>query len=147
MSPDALATFAAANSSRLIPRSRFGLLGDIEFIVTDLPNNLLGLAAGYVVWIDQDAAGFGWFVDATPDTDDEFGLNSGEFSYGNAATKRMDLLIRRGGLAHELGHMFGIEHDPAPDHLMSESLAPGTRLLPICTSSDINDVFAIPNRP
>ncbi len=113
------------------------------------PNNLLGLAAGHVLWIDRDAAGFGWFVDPTPDSDEEFGLNSGEFSYpafgpSGAAAERMDLLTV---LAHELGHLLGFEHDPAPGHLMSETLAPGTRLLPIGSSADIDDAFANPDWP
>ena len=42
-----------------IPRSRVGLVSDVEFAVTDLPNNLLRLAASQVVRIDRDAADFG----------------------------------------------------------------------------------------
>ena len=42
-----------------IPRLRVGLVSDVEFFVTDLPSNLLGLAAGHIIWIDQDAAGVG----------------------------------------------------------------------------------------
>ena len=137
LTADSLAAFAVANASRLIPRSRFGLLGDIEFIVTDLPNNLLGLAAGHVVWIDRDAAGFGWFVDSTPDTDEEF-------EPGGAASGRMDLLTV---LAHELRHLLGFEHDAAPGHLMSETLALGTRLLPIGAVTDIDGAFANPDWP
>ena len=134
-----LADFVTASLSRLVPRSRVGLVSDIEFIVTDLPNNLLGLAAGHVIWIDQDAAGFGWFVDSTPNADDEFGLNSHEFSYGEAASRRMDLLTV---LAHELGHLLGFEHDTDPGHLMSDTLAPGTRLLPIGAVTDIDGAFS-----
>ena len=134
---DSLASFAADNASLLIPRSRVGLVNDIEFVVTDLPNNLLGLAAGHVIWIDQDAAGFGWFVDPTPDTDEEFGPSE-------AAAGRMDLLTV---LAHELGHVLGFEHDSEPGHLMSETLAPGTRLLTIGVDEDIDYVFANPDWP
>ena len=139
LTADSLTAFAVANSSRLVPRSRFGFVSDVEFIVTDLPNNLLGLAAGHVVWIDRDAAGFGWFVDSTPNADDEFGLNSHEFSDGEAASRRMDLLTV---LAHELGHLLGFEHDTDPGHLMSDTLAPGTRLLPIGAVTDIDGAFS-----
>jgi hypothetical protein len=116
---------------------------DVEFIVTDLPNNLLGLTAGHVVWIDRDAAGFGWFVDSSPNADEEFGLNSHEFSYDEAAG-RMDLLTV---LAHELGHVLGFEHDSAPGHLMSETLALGSRLLSIGVDEVIDNVFANPDWP
>ncbi len=132
-----LADFVAASQSRLDPRSRFGLVNEVEFVVTDLPNNLLGLAAGHIIWIDQDAAGFGWFVDSTPDADEEFEPRG-------AATGRMDLLTV---LAHELGHLLGFEHDSAPGHLMSETLTPGTRLLPIGIDDDIDNVFAKPDWP
>ncbi len=125
--------FTGVDANGFIPAGQ----NNIEFIVTDLPNNLLGLTAGHINWIDRDAAGFGWFVDPTPDADDEFGL-------GGLAAGRMDLLTV---LAHELGHLLGYEHDSAPGHLMSETPAPGTRLLPIGTSNDIDDVFANPDWP
>ena len=56
----------------------------------------------------------------------------------------MDLLTV---LAHELGHLIGFEHDAEPGHLMFETLAPGMRLLPIGTGSDIDQVFANPDWP
>ena len=85
-----------------------------------------------------------------PDTDEEFGLNSHEFSYGEAipggaASGRMDLLTV---LAHEPGHLLGFEHDTEPGHLMSETLASGVRLLPpISDTAIIDDVFATPDWP
>ena len=117
-----------------ISRSRFGLVSGVEFVVTDLPNNLLGLAAGHVIWIDRDAAGFGWFVDPTPNDD-------AEFQPGGMAASRMDLLTV---LAHELGHLLGFAHDPEPGHLMSDTLNPGTRLLPTGTGADIDHIFGTP---
>ncbi len=90
--------------------------------------------SGRIICIDQDAAGFGWFVDPTPNDD-------AEFAPGGPAAGRMDLLTV---LAHELSHVLGLEHDSEPGHLMSETLAPGMRLLPIGTTDEIDNVFAVP---
>ncbi len=51
----------------------------------------------------------------------------------------MDLLTV---LAHELGHSLGFKHDAGPGHLMSETLTPGIRLLPIGSGADIDQAFA-----
>ena len=56
----------------------------------------------------------------------------------------MDLLTV---LAHELGHLLGFKHDAEPGHLMSETLAPGIRLLPIGSTANIDDVFSTPDWP
>ena len=32
----------------------------------------LGLASGHTIWLDDNAAGWGWFVDKTPHIDSEF---------------------------------------------------------------------------
>ena len=74
--------------------------------------------------IDDDAAGFGWFLDPTPATDEEFAESAYE------AEERMDLLT---AVMHELGHLLGRDHaDDArsPAALMSSSLSAGQRRLP-----------------
>ena len=38
--------------------------GNVQF--GDLPGATLGLASGNTIWLDINAAGWGWFVDATP---------------------------------------------------------------------------------
>lgn len=84
----------------------------------NLPDGYLGLAyvSGNRVVIDADAAGHGWFVDATPFLDEEFsgGLDT-------PAAGRMDLLS---AVFHELGHMVGLEHG---DGAMAATLATGSR--------------------
>ncbi|MCI0742008.1 MAG: hypothetical protein L0Y72_23490 [Gemmataceae bacterium] len=37
----------------------------IDLRATDLPETL-SLVSGHTIWLDADAAGWGWFVDATP---------------------------------------------------------------------------------
>jgi hypothetical protein len=143
ISSDVLQTFASLAIDRFakaaqLDEATIRELHQLQFVVTNLPGNTLGATANHTLWIDQDAAGFGWFVDPTPGTDEEFDLNSGEVSDGGAASGHMDLLTV---LAHELGHVLGFEHNPEPGHLMSETLAIGTRLLPIGIDADIDNVF------
>ena len=89
----------------------------IDIRITDLGGTTLGLAAGNTIWLDDNAAGWGWFVDPTPWDDSEFTTprNQGE-------QQRMDLLTV---LLHEIGHVLGHEHDDSG--VMAETLAAGTR--------------------
>lgn len=92
-------------------------LGAVEIRIADLGGTTLGLAAGNTIWLDDNGAGWGWFVDTTPHDDREFILpgNQGE-------RNRMDLLTV---VMHELGHLLGHEHDEAK--VMAETLAAGER--------------------
>jgi Matrixin len=94
-----------------------GLAG-IDVRIADLGGNTLGLASGHTIWLDDNAAGWGWFVDKTPRNDSEFRRpgNQGE-------QHRMDLLTV---LEHEIGHVLGFEH--ADSGVMRETLTAGTRL-------------------
>jgi len=77
----------------------------------------LGLASGHTIWLDDNAAGWGWFVDRTPRQDSEFTTpgNQGE-------QNRMDLLTV---LEHEIGHLLGNAHEDGG--VMAETLTPGKR--------------------
>ena len=81
-------------------------LREIDVARADLRGSALGLASESTnyVWIDTDAAGYGWRV-------------SGD----RAQRGRVDLLST---LTHELGHMLGYDHD-----VMGESLHVGERYL------------------
>ncbi|MBC7851939.1 MAG: matrixin family metalloprotease [Pirellulaceae bacterium] len=92
-------------------------LGSLDIRISDLPYATLGMAAATTIWLDANAAGWGWFVDATPEDDSEFAV-SGDQGEQN----RMDLLTV---VMHELGHVLGHDHDP--DGLMGEKLAAGLR--------------------
>ena len=92
-------------------------LGDLQIQITDLGGSTLGLASGNTLWLDDNAAGWGWFLDPTPWDDSEFSTpgNQGE-------RRRIDLLAV---LEHEIGHLLGQDHEA--DGVMAEALATGVR--------------------
>ena len=103
-------------------------LGGVQIQVAHLDNGLVGLtqAASNRILIDDTAAGYGWFVDPTPATSEEFDANGNALASGPAAG-RMDLLTV---VLHELGHFTGHEDlnpDLFPNQLMSGTLAAGVR--------------------
>jgi hypothetical protein len=105
------------------------VLSGLDFEVVDLPGNMLGRALPNAIQIDVDAAGFGWFVDATPNDDLEFMVDSSTSQLvadaGSPAHERVDLLTT---VMHELGHVLGFQHTDL-DGLMDEELPLGTRRL------------------
>jgi hypothetical protein len=80
----------------------------------------LGKAGHGVIWLDDNAAGWGWFVDRTPRSDLEFTQrgNQGE-------QNRMDLLTV---VTHEVGHLLGYEHTSVG--VMQDTLDAGIRRTP-----------------
>ncbi|MCL4205835.1 MAG: PKD domain-containing protein, partial [Pirellulaceae bacterium] len=104
----------------------------VNWELADLPDNLLGRASANTVSIDRDAAGRGWFVDASPWNDDEFltthAADELRARRGGAAADRVDLLT---AVMHELGHVLGLpDVTGRSDDLMSDSLGLGLRRLP-----------------
>jgi hypothetical protein len=79
------------------------------------PGTAPALGLGHAIWLDANAAGWGWFVDPTPHSDSEFTTpgNQGE-------QRRIDLLTV---LEHELGHLLGFAH--SHDGVMAETLVAG----------------------
>ena len=112
--------------------SRFGDadVGGIVLSVSDLPGDLLAVAVGDNIIVDIDAAGRGWFVDATPEDDAEFapdGETSSLAAVDPAAAAGVDLLTV---VMHELGHVRGLDHADGDGDLMSATLGSGVRLIP-----------------
>jgi hypothetical protein len=99
-------------------------LSGARIVITDLPGLHLGLTdpETHTIWIDQDAAGYGWFIDPTPGDNSEF-TGTGP----SPAQGKMDLLTV---VTHEMGHLLGFDDVEDPDSVMAETLQPGVRLTP-----------------
>jgi len=115
-------------------------LANVDIQIADLSGQQLGAYANGVVYIDVDAAGLGWFIDATPGTDSEFLLEGGALTATRGpAADRVDLLSV---LAHELGHAGGFDHDSSA--LMGEQLATGTRTVPTVAAPTLPRMAPMP---
>jgi probable HAF family extracellular repeat protein len=72
-------------------------LQGLDIRIANLGGTTLGFAAGHTIWLDGNAAGWGWFVDATPRDDSEFTTPR-----DRSEARRMDLLTV---LDHEIGQL------------------------------------------
>ncbi|QEH35607.1 Bifunctional hemolysin/adenylate cyclase precursor [Aquisphaera giovannonii] len=116
---EAIGRWRAAGAGADLIRAMRGATVRVE----RLPEGLLAYTDGGVIVVDADAAGNGWFVDATPGEDSEFAAGP---SNGPAAG-RIDLLTV---LAHELGHVAGLGHGEDSGDAMHWDLPAGVRRLP-----------------
>jgi hypothetical protein len=107
-------------------------LASATYEVGQLPRPLLGytFARDHTVIIDASAAGYGWFIDPTPLSDQAFALDAlGKQTAipGSPANGHMDLLTV---VLHEMGHLDGlpdISTQRYPNNLMDGTLATGVR--------------------
>jgi uncharacterized delta-60 repeat protein len=102
-------------------------LGVIEIHIADLGGAELGLAdeVHHAIWLDDNAAGWGWFVDKTRWNNANYYMPG-----GHVPRDHMDLLTV---LEHEVGHLLGKEHQA--HGVMAETLSPGTRRTPVANSA------------
>jgi hypothetical protein len=103
-------------------------LSQVRIVIADLPGGCLGLTDGNTIYVDRDAAGYGWFVDRTPRADQEFRRVARSLdlrAVDRRAVDRIDLLTV---VEHELGHIAGLQ-DVASDRvgLMKGTLDTGVR--------------------
>jgi hypothetical protein len=124
-----LAPITAAAMQRL--ESQLGsqvetAMAGVQIKVANLSPGVLGETLGKTIWIDDDAAGYGWFVDPTPGDDVEFADAPSSRNLaahpGTAADQHADLLT---AVMHEMGHVLGYQH--AADDLMQAVLPLGVR--------------------
>ncbi len=116
-----------------LSQSQVEMLRQVDVRITDLSGARLGEALGSTITLDVNAAGYGWFVDATPYDNSEFELitNGMLTAAGDGAgSRQMDLLTV---VLHELGHVLGLGDDYEDVHsnkLMNGWLDTGIRRLP-----------------
>ena len=108
-----------------------------RFAVKDLPGGYLGCVQGNTIYLDRNAAGYGWFVDPTPSQSEEFSrVARGQMLRATdpRAVDRIDLLSV---VAHELGHIAGLaDLNPLAASVMGDTLDPGTRSTSSAASVD-----------
>jgi hypothetical protein len=114
---EAIARWAAAG----INPAQVSALSHVTVGIAEFAGPWLGMAFPGTVWIDQNAAGYGWFLDPTPAADSVFPAAPGSPAYG-----RVDLLTV---VEHELGHELGFD-DTVGDGLMGVFLGTGVRRVP-----------------
>jgi hypothetical protein len=133
----AVSRLAAAGASA----ADLAKLAAVQIVVADLPNSGLGEALSGTVVLDVNAAGMGWFIDTTPDRDEEFvrGADGVYRAFAPQAKGKADLLTV---LTHELAHLIGFEDlapATAPNSLMTGTLPVGVRR---ATGEQLDDLFA-----
>lgn len=118
-----------------VSESLLNELGGLQIYVANLEDGFLALAGEDAIIVDDDAAGFGWFVDPTPFDDEEFGPDG--FAIDQAASGKVDLFTT---LMHELGHHLGLgdlNSDAQSGQLMQGTLNVGERRLPERSAFDV----------
>ncbi len=117
------------SESEDLTEEEIALLMSVTFTIGDLEGDLLATETDGTISLDLDAAGNGWFIDETPEDDEEFHLDgalAGKAEAGGDADGEVDLLTV---ILHEFGHVLGYDHVVADEGgYMSSMLDPSERL-------------------
>lgn len=111
------------------------------FDIADLPEGQLAVTRGSKITLDESAAGYGWFFDATPSDDNEFGvavpdkeLQTTETSSAHGRVDLLTVLMRQFG--NSVRSTKAKLQGPQA-WLMEGTLEPGTRRAPAFHKSDV----------
>ena len=121
-------------------------LEQVQVVIADLPGSYLGEAieSQNQIYIDSNAAGYGWFVDPTPGSDEEFVASPSANqlrAVDPRAVDRIDLLTV---VEHELGHVAGFDDlDALANNLMSGTLGVGVRRDPWDRTAELTSMYSI----
>lgn len=118
-----------------IPDVLRGDSGDVTVSISPLDGTAVGQTTGEGVsaqiTLDSNAAGHSWYIDSTPDTNEEYlptaDAHIWQARAGSLAAGKMDMLSV---LLHEYGHALGIEHSTDGRDFMAPNLQAGERRLP-----------------
>ena len=103
-------------------------LRQVQFTIGDLPGATLGEEQANLIRLDGDAAGYGWFVDSTPASDEEFALSAGSHQLQAVDPRAVDHIDLLTVVEHELGHAAGLgDLDALAGDVMSGMLGVGIR--------------------
>ncbi len=123
-----------------ISAAEVALLRSSRVRVSDLAGDVVGRSVGGTVVLDRDAAGHGWFVDATPRSSGEFRFDPSSATYVAdiaAASGRLDLVTV---MVHEFGHLLGLPDLDDSHHVMHHQLDVGIRRLPTTDTNPENSL-------
>lgn len=119
-----------------LPSDVGNTLAPVSIEIADLSGNRLGESRPGSIRLDVDAAGAGWFVDPTPQVDEEFASNS-LIATDASALGRVDLLTV---VLHELFHRLGADDSNETMRLMADTLPPSQRHIP--REEDLDQLFS-----